>query len=98
MGWAGLLDFFEQARRGARVRDAECLRQHHLIKIPAPHALADLLDLRHVLFGRMVGGDGASFTRFGRGTWSAVRAMACVEMPPREKSYWKRSICSFCDP
>ena len=80
----------------AGVGRAERLPQHHFVVIAAAHAFAHRFDLRHVLFGRVVGGDrGRGSTFFGRGTRSAVRARPWVVMSPRAKSYWKRSICSF---
>ena len=51
---AGGLHAAEEVAGLAGVGRAERLAQHHLVVIAAAHAFADRLDVRHVLFGRVV--------------------------------------------
>ena len=72
---AGVLDALEQFRRAAGIGRAESLAQDHFVIIAAAHAFAHGLDFRHVLFGRVVGNDGAGVAASWRFlTRSAVRA------------------------
>ena len=60
---ARLLHAAEEIAGLAGVRRLEGLPQHDLVVVAAPHALADLLHVGHVFFGRVVADDGAAFAR-----------------------------------